>query len=196
MPQTGNQEGDHSIEQFPELTLPVAAQGDVHILPEPAAQGHMPPAPELPEGFGQIRHIEILAHGDAKHPGQTQHHIDTAGEVAVKLQGVQEHGSQGIGALVFGRIRADGADNDAKSCRDHILLHQAPYRPGSALKNAFPGDPAARQRPAHGIVALDGANKQMGNISHKQGVAEQIPLRLILSLIHIHIVGNDLQGKV
>ena len=156
----------------------------------------MPPAPELPEGFGQIGRIKILAHGDTQHPGQAQDHVDTAGEIAVELQGIQEHSRQGVSALVLDGVSADGADNDPQPGRDHILFQQTPHRPGSAIENTVPGDPAVIQRPVHGVITLDGADEQMGNVGYKQGVTEQIPLRLILSPVHIHIIGNDLQGKV
>ena len=92
----------------------------------------MPPPPEFPEGLRKIRRVKIFAQTDAQHSGNPQHKIDTAGEIRVKLNGVQEHRSQCVGAAELFRIAGNGGDNHPRSGGNDQLFEQAPKEPGSA----------------------------------------------------------------
>ena len=176
--------------------FPHEALDGAHHHPEPAAQTHMPPPPELMERFRKVRHIEILAHGDAQHPRQTQDHVNDAGKVAVQLQRIQQHGRQRIRASVGLGVGADGADDHTQTGRNDQLLQQSPQCPGSTVENPIPAHAPLTQTDLEPVIPLDRAGKQVGKVSHKQGVAEKVPLRGVLGLIYIHQIGNDLQGEV
>ena len=87
MPQTG-QEPYHK--DVPLLIVPVAAEGDVDVIAEERAEGHVPPPPEFGRTPGNQGIIEVFEEAEAEHPSETDRHIGVAGEVKVKLERIEQ----------------------------------------------------------------------------------------------------------
>ena len=64
---------------------PVAAHRDIHIVPEPAAQAHVPAAPKLRDTFGQVGIVEILNKMKAQNPAQANGHIRITGKIEIDV---------------------------------------------------------------------------------------------------------------
>ena len=76
---------------------PGAAHGEVDIIPEPAAQGNVPPPPEFRDGFGDVRVVEVFQESEAEHLTHADGHFRIAGKVEVDLQGVADAAQPGHG---------------------------------------------------------------------------------------------------
>ena len=82
MPQSCQKPND---QQIPKLVPPIAAHGNINVIPEKAAQGNMPSAPELGSGARNIRVIEIFRIMESKQPRQTNRHIGITGKIEINL---------------------------------------------------------------------------------------------------------------
>ena len=88
MPKACGEKDDEFIEIGAGRSLPVAPQWDVQIVPEPGAEGDVPPPPELLDGLGGIGQVEVLQKPEAEHPAQADGHVAVTAEVEIDLQGV------------------------------------------------------------------------------------------------------------
>ena len=57
------------------LFYTVPPKGNVHVIPEPGAKGHMPSAPELSDAFRDVRIVKVLREIKAKDFTKTDCHI-------------------------------------------------------------------------------------------------------------------------
>jgi hypothetical protein len=86
--------------------VPVAAKRDVEIVAQKLRQRHVPAPPEIDDGGGLVRRIEIQRQEDAEHQRDADRHIRVAGEIEIQLEGVSERADPG---LVEGRsVGAEG----------------------------------------------------------------------------------------
>ena len=60
VPQSAQEEDDDVMEVRPAWAAPVAAQGNVDVIPEPGGERDVPAPPELPDGSGHIGIVEVL----------------------------------------------------------------------------------------------------------------------------------------
>ena len=87
----------HSVLQW----LPPS--GKIEIIPEPAGQRDMPPAPVLADAFGQVGVVEVLRQIQPEEAADADGHIAVAGKVKIQLQHVghvpqhQHGGGHGVG---------------------------------------------------------------------------------------------------
>ena len=65
--------------------------GDIEVLPEPGAEGDVPPPPELGDRLGDIGVVEVAHELEAQHPAQAHSHVGVAGEVEVELESESGH---------------------------------------------------------------------------------------------------------
>ena len=75
MPETGEHPHHQNIDKLPSDAFTVPSHRDVDIIPEPASQGNVPPAPKLRNAGRNIRVIEIFRKGEPKHSAQPDGHI-------------------------------------------------------------------------------------------------------------------------
>ena len=93
------------------------ADGVKNVLTHPDTQGNVPPPPVFCNILGEIGADEILGQLDAHGLGETDGHIDAAGEVAVDLDGVEQAQKQEAHA---GKLSAlQGADGHGDAVSDH-----------------------------------------------------------------------------
>ena len=88
VPETGEEPNDQNIADVFGGADPVAAQRNIHIIPEEGAKRNVPAAPELGDAFGNVGIIEILEEVETKHPAHADGHIRIAAEVEVDLESI------------------------------------------------------------------------------------------------------------
>ena len=88
VPHAREKEHGDQIAVGAQRSFSVSAQGDIHIFPEPGAQGDMPPLPEFVNGTGEVGIAEILQKVEAEHFAQTDGHVGIARKIIVDLHGV------------------------------------------------------------------------------------------------------------
>ena len=90
VPQPTEEHGHHQVEIPALLALPVAAQRDVEVVPEEAAERHVPPAPEIGDALRFIRGVEVEREPDAEEAPQADRHVRVAREIEVYLHAVSQ----------------------------------------------------------------------------------------------------------
>ena len=156
----------------------------------------MPAPPEFLEGLGEIGSIEVFGQRQSQHLRDAQYRVHAAGKVTVQLQRIQQHSRQRICAAVGFRLGTDGSDDHAQPGGNDQFFQQSPHGPGAAVEDVIPGHTALPQIALEPVIPLNGADEQVGQISHKQGKSVEVFLRRVLAFPHVHIVGDQLQGKV
>ena len=100
---TDDRDGENDDVRAP-CSVPVAAQRDVQVIPQPARQRHVPAAPELLGILRLVRGIEVLGQIETHEHGDTGGDVRVAGEIGIDLQGIAEQGGQVLEAGVQERI--------------------------------------------------------------------------------------------
>ncbi len=95
VPDAGAEEDQQAVCRRAQPPLPVPAQGDVEILPEPGGQRHMPAPPEVPQGEGGVGVAEVFRDGEAEHLPQADGHVAVGAEIVVDLQRVADRAQPG-----------------------------------------------------------------------------------------------------
>lgn len=111
MPEPCAEEHDAFIQLSAQLSLAVASQRDVQVVPEPAGQRNMPAPPEFLYGRADVRMIKVFQKVEAEHMTQSDCHIRVPGEVKVYLKTVA-YRSQPCCA----DIQLIGADSEDQIC--------------------------------------------------------------------------------
>ena len=99
------------------------------VILHPRAQRDMPSAPVLVDTLREVRTPEVFDHIDAEELRDAAGDIDTAREVGIQLEGVQQdrEGQRRTGILIVALIgRGHGIDRDDRSVRNDQLLEEAP----------------------------------------------------------------------
>ena len=96
VPQAAEEHGDHQVDLPPHRAMAAAAQGDVEVVAQKARQRHVPAAPEVDDGRGLVRRIEVQRQTDAEQQGKADRHIRVSGEVEIDLRRVGERAEPGI----------------------------------------------------------------------------------------------------
>ena len=86
MPKACEQPYDQDIADLLGKALAVSAQGNIHILLEPAAQRDMPAPPKLRNALRDIGIVKVFKKMEAKHPPQADCHIRITGKIKINLE--------------------------------------------------------------------------------------------------------------
>ena len=182
--------------QHPSGLAPAAApQGDVHVLPEEAAQGHVPTAPEIRGGGGEIGVEEVLLIGESQHPSQADGHVGIGGKVIIELQriekGAQPRPGYGSGG---GPLRQGSQQEAAAGVGQQHLLPKAQQKPAHAVDEIVEGGGPLVQGRRHVGVLDDGPGDELGETAHIQQQPPKALLDAHLAPVHVHSIGQDLKG--
>ena len=206
VPDAGQQLDDEQVEDLPPEALAVAAQGDIDILPEPAGQGHVPAAPELGDGGGDIGVVEVLGELEPHHLAHADGHHGVARKVKVQLEAVGQDAQPdqpggGVGQPHKGdrgvvRHPDDVGPEGAHRVGQQDLFGQAKGEDGHPLFDL--GDVVAVlvdvQLGRHVPVFDDGAGDQLGEHDHIGPEVDDVLLRRHVMAVDVDGVGKGLEG--
>ena len=206
VPDSGEQLHDKEVQDLTLQTLAVAAQGDIHILPEPAGKGHMPAPPELGDGAGDIGIIEVLGEIKAQHPPHADAHEGVAGKVKVQLQGIgddaQPH-QRGGGVCKphkggGGAVRHPddvGPQGAYGVCQQH-LFGKTKGEQGHALFDLLEVIAVVVDVELVGDVPVfhDGSGDELGEHDHIGTEVDDVPLCLHIPAVDVDGIGKGLEG--
>ena len=91
VPQSRQQPYNGKVEVLTCPSAAVAAERDVHVLPEPGGQRDVPAPPEIRDAGRHIGVAEVLRELKAEHTPQSDCHIRISGEIKVNMQGIRCH---------------------------------------------------------------------------------------------------------
>lgn len=126
VPETADQKGEKEIQAVTEAVHPITAEGNVHIIAKPGGEGDMPAAPELPDGEGKIRVLEIGHKLYAEKPCTADGNVRVAGEVAVYFDGEHHRGDDKDKAHIAVRIVVHLVHHCGEDIRDHQFFEISP----------------------------------------------------------------------
>ncbi|GBF26093.1 hypothetical protein MnTg02_01129 [bacterium MnTg02] len=145
MPKPRQQKHDTEVEIGPRGAFAIAAERNVDIVAKPARQGHMPASPELGDGTGSIRIVEILREAETEDPAEPDGHVRIGREIEIELQRISDYTEPGdLGAEPSHRDRVDLICHQAERVGDQCFLRQ----PGDKTLNAD-GKIDARRAPTN-----------------------------------------------
>lgn len=195
VPQPADQEGDEQVGVPAQRTRPAAAQRNVQVVPQPAGQRDVPPAPEFPDRLGQIGLAEVFPQREAQHLGRAQRDVAVAGKVGVDLHRVQHGGQQPFHPAVGRIVGKDGVHHQCGLVGHHELFKVAPQHPHQAVPHPVgQKDHRPGQLGQQGAAPGDGPRDDLGKEAQKQGVPHKAALRRQGAPVHVGQVPQDLEG--
>lgn len=90
VPQAAQQHDGHQVDVGAHRAFAIAAEGDVEVIAQKAAEGHVPAAPEFREAGRFVGGVEVLAEMKAEQTRQADGHVGVGGEIKVDLKGVSQ----------------------------------------------------------------------------------------------------------
>ncbi len=195
MPDAGGRPDDQQVEHHPAPARPAAPQGEVQVLPEPAAQGDVPPPPELAGRLGDIGIVEVFQKLEAQHPPQADGHVRVAGEVEVELEGEggdaqpgPQGGEPGPGrGQIHVPQRAQGVGKQNLFTRAH---GEALDAGGELLKGVIP----PLQLVVQVLVLDDGPGDELGEQGDEGAEGDDVLLAPGVPPVHVDGVAHGLEG--
>ena len=206
VPDAGEQLHDEQVQDLPLEPLAVAAQRDIHILPEPTGQGHVPAPPELGDGSGDIGVVEVCGEVEAQHLAHADAHQGVAGEIEVQLQTVCDDAQPhqrggGVCQTHKGGGGAVGYPDDvcpqcAHSVRQQHLFGKTEGEQGHALFNLFEviAVPVDVQLVGDVPVLDDRPRDELREHDHISAEIDDVALGFYIPAVNIDGVGKGLEG--
>src|SRR5690606_9247672 len=152
VPQAAQQEHDHQVVVPTPFHHAVAAQGDVQVIAEPAAEADVPAAPEFTDRGAAVWRAAVHHQVEPHHACGPESNVRVAAEIAIDLDG-EEIGGQGDGkrAIVV-RVAVHLVHHHGTAVRDHHLFEEAPQHLSQAPYHADPVEVGAYARAGRGGV--------------------------------------------
>ena len=147
VPDAGETPDRQKIQAEPAEAHPVAAQGNVYIIPEKGGQGNVPAAPEIPDGHCHIGIVEVLGVGEAADLTEAQGHVGIGGEIQIELQHVAETAQPG--AQHRGLPAAQEAEGQKALAELSQMIRQQTFLGEARQKTA-----EAQQKAVHRMLPL------------------------------------------
>ena len=187
---------DHGVQHEARRAHAVAAERDVHVVAEEAAERHVPAAPELRGRLRRVGVVEVARVLEAHHLAEADGHVRVAGEVEVDLEGVGGHAREAADEADLGRLAGQKrVGQHAGGVGEQHLLAQAHAEQPQALGKALQRRAAMVDLVLDVGVAHDGAGHQLREHGDVHAEVQRILLHLHLAAVDIHHVGDGLQGE-
>jgi len=197
----GKPDSQHCKEDYPEVSaessVPVASERNVQVRLQPAAQRHVPAAPEILRVCSLVGGIEVLRKTEAHEQGHAYGNVGIAGKVGIYLKRIGEYGAK---VLETGKqqrvVKYPVNEVDSYVVAQDYLLHQSVQ---------YPENRQAELAPAYAVRLVElgdelaGTNNrtrdQLGKKRHIEAEVEYVVNRLELSAIHVYGIAQDLEGE-
>ena len=205
VPDAGEQLDHKQVEDLPLEALAVSAQGDIHILPEPAGKGHVPAPPEFGDGGGDVGVVEVLGEIESQHLAHANAHHGVAGKIKVELErvgndaqpdqrrgGVGKPHERGGGAV---RNADDVGPEGTDGVRQQDFFGEAEREQGHAILDLLEVVAAMShmQLGRHVPVLDDGARDELGEHDDIRAEINDVVLRLYVPAVDVDGIGERLE---
>src|SRR3989338_2334808 len=137
MRKTACAKDDHDIRICPQWTLPVSAEWDIHIIPEPFRESDVPSAPKVRDGIRRVGIIEVLVEPKSHDPCHAYRDVAVAGEITVDLDGKEDGRERKECAGEIMRVAIDLVDHDRRPVCNDQFLEITPCHPLKARDDIF-----------------------------------------------------------
>ncbi len=96
MPEPAQYEGRHEVQVNPGRGATIAAERNIEVIAQVAAERNVPPSPEILDIQCLVRRIEIDGQPDVEQQCRPDRHVTVTAEIEIKLKGVGEAGPQAL----------------------------------------------------------------------------------------------------
>ena len=189
MPHAAEQHDQGEVDVGACVAALVSTQGDVKVVTQPRGKRDMPTSPELGDGFGVIRRIEILSEYETEHTAQADGHIGIATEVEVDLKGVGNGAHPGIQHAHRGRVKGQVSHLATGVGQQHLLGH-AHAEKGNPTREQLPRMCAFTQLIRNFLVAHNGAGHQLREHRNITGKIDETTVSFRLTAVNINGVAH------
>ena len=175
----------------------VASKGNVEVITKPAAERHVPAAPEILCVGGLVRGVEVLGKVETHEHGNAGGDVRIAGEIGIHLQGVAEKGRQVLKAAVQERVLKHAVcEVHRHVIGQNELFEKAVHYP----EDGNPEPPAAE---VVGFVKLryelrrshNGACNQLREEAEVEAKVQEILHGLYPAALHVYYITHRLEGE-
>ena len=191
MPQATQYESGHEVQVDPRRGATIAAQGDIEIIPQVAAERHVPPAPEILDVQRLVGRIEIDRQPDVEQERRPDRHVAIAAEIEIELERVGETGRPGAEKIErFPTLEARVCPYREGVGNDHFL-EQADAENKQAKGNipiAHDQGPARLELRHHLAVVQDRTCYEVREKGDEQRIVEEIVFPC-LAAVAVHQIG-------
>ena len=197
VPDAAQQEDEDEVRIHAGPSLPVSAERDVYILPKKAAQGDVPPSPEIDDVNRLIRGIEVHRNLHAEQPRQAAGHVAVAAEIEIKLNGVKENEQQAVHRGQGRDIGISPVHRKAEGIRHKDLFHHTQSKQINTGGEFFQIQllfSNLRKLGQHLRLAHDGSGDQLGEKGNEERIVQEGTV-LHLSPVGIHHEADLLEGE-
>src|SRR5215831_5845982 len=163
VPEAAEEEDDPEVEEGADGAAPIAAERHVDIVAKPRRKRDVPAAPELREGSGHVRVVEVLGKPEAEEEGEADGHIRVAREVEVDLERVADDAQPGQPHRELrGGQREDHVGGNGHRVSHEHLLGQADHEALDAASEGLARHDAADELARDVLVPDDGPRDELG----------------------------------
>lgn len=195
MPGTSERPDNEKIQNMPRGRNPVSAQRNIHIVPEPAAEGHVPATPEFCGTFRNVGIIEVFRKMESEHEAKADGHIGISGEIEINLQSVgngsQPGGGHGSRCTVIEYV----VGHLCHIIGNQYFLGKPINKAEHAIRKQIPGFRPCPDFIHNRGIADNRPGYQLGKKSDIQGNIKKILLYRNFLVVHIENIGEYLEGE-
>ena len=198
MPETTGEKSHKQIKIPSYPPAPVPSQRNIDIIPEPGTQRYMPPVPEVGNAHCKVRRVEIFHEIKPHNSRCTDSHRAVSRKVTVDLERKSRRSQHKLHRSAGINISEYGVHKQCKPVRYHHLLKQPPHH-----QHKTGCDPViipkidlihAAQLFQETARTFYRASHQLRKKRNKQGIPQQIFLRLRLPSVDVDQIPQRLEG--
>lgn len=197
MPHTGQRPDNEHIKNLAALAAAIPSQRNIDVIAEEGAQRNMPSAPEIRNGIGHIRIIEVFFIVEAAHQTHADCHIGIGRKIEVDLQHIgkhaEPHSKHRNRAERFCRIGKQAVGNRSAAVCKHRLFCKSDCKTGNAVAHFGSLDLTVQNIMVHVPIA---DNRAGNTLMEQSGIQQQQPvflLRLRIAAVDIDHIRNQLE---
>ena len=176
------------------MVLAVAAERNVHVLPEEGGQGYVPAVPEVRNAGGRVRVIEVLRVVKAQHFAEADGHVGVRRKVKVDLERIGKEPDPGADDRNRRQFAVQhGGGHFAGHVGQQDLFEHAGQEPDESVPRLAHADDAVLDLRFNVDVFDNGAGNELREHGDVQQQVKEVALDIGPPAVHIHNVRNGLE---
>ena len=196
VPQSGEEEYDKLVRRCSDLSLSVAAEGNIDVLLEPGGEGYMPAPPKFLDARRDKRIVEVLSEIKAEHAAETDGHIAVAGKIKEYLKRICNGSDpRRSGAELIRREAEDLIGQKAHLIRNKHLFCKAEDKAAKSAGYTLQRELALSQPVGDIGIAHYRAGDKLREEGDVQKHREQALLHVLLITVYVDNIAEPLEGE-
>ena len=192
VPQASEEHREDEIEIRARLAAAVSAERDVEVFAQPGGERDVPAPPEVGDGFGAVRSVEIFREDEAEHEAESDRHVGVAAEVEVDLERVARHADPCFERAARERVECGVGDLSAR-VREEDFFCQPHEEERGAAREFFTRERALAELFGEEGELQDRSGDEVREHRDEAGEINEVGHRLRVAAIHVNDVAERLK---